>query len=62
MTPSPNEIVRKTLGLKPNDKRRQKAAIILPQFAAMPRERLPLFAANAALFNSQLLLTLIVRR
>jgi hypothetical protein len=61
MTPSPNEIVRKILGLKPNDRRRQKAAIILPQFAAMPREQLPLFAANAALFNSQLLLTLIFR-
>jgi len=34
MTPSPNEFVGKTPGLKPNGSRWQKAATILPQFAA----------------------------
>ena len=45
MTPSPNEIVRGKSGAKRGGKKRQKAAMNLPQFAAMARGKLPLFAA-----------------
>jgi hypothetical protein len=45
MTPSPNEIVRKKSGAKRGGKRRQKAAMNLPQFAAMVCGNLPLFVA-----------------
>jgi len=37
MTPSPNEIVWKKRGAKPSDKKRQKAAMNLPPFAAFCR-------------------------
>jgi len=45
MTPSPNEIVRGKSGAKRGGKKRQKAAMNLPQFAAMVWGNLPLFAA-----------------
>jgi hypothetical protein len=45
MTPSPNEIVREKSGAERSSKKRQKAAMNLPQFAAMARGNLPLFAA-----------------
>jgi len=44
-TPSPNEIVRGKSGAKRGGKKRQKAAMNLPQFAAMVWGNLPLFAA-----------------
>jgi hypothetical protein len=44
-TPSPNEIVREKSGAKRGGKKRQKAAMNLPQFAAMACGNLPLFAA-----------------
>jgi hypothetical protein len=45
MTPSPNEIVRVKSSAKRGGKKRQKAAMILPQLAAMVRGNLPLLAA-----------------
>jgi hypothetical protein len=44
MTPSPNEIVGGKNSAKRGGKKRQKAAMNLPQFAAMACGNLPLFA------------------
>jgi hypothetical protein len=46
MTPSPNEIVGVKGGAKRGGKKQQKAAMNLPQLAAMTRGNLPLFAAS----------------
>jgi len=51
MTPSPNEIVWENISAKRGDKKRQKAAMNLPQFAAMARENLPPFAGICRLRN-----------
>jgi len=48
-TPSPNEIVRKKCGSKPSDKKRQKAATNLSQYAAFCRWQ---FAASCRLLPS----------
>jgi hypothetical protein len=44
-TPSPNEIVVEKPGQNRSGKKRQKAAMNLPQFAAMTRRVLPQFAS-----------------
>jgi hypothetical protein len=50
-TPSPNEIVRENFCAKHGDKKRQKAAMILPQFAATACGNLPPFAGICRLRN-----------